>query len=507
MKRKVFILGIDGAELELIRRWTERDKLPHFQKLLKEGSWGKMKSTIPPLTPCAWSSFMTGKNPGKHGQFSFYKLNEKYELDINWGEHRTEKAIWKILSDHGKKCCVMNVPFTYPPEKVNGYLISGFMTPSLENNFTYPVKLKNELIKKFPRFRLTEKTRYSDRNKDRESYMNDILELTDLHGNIAEYLYKKENWDFFMVTFMGADHMQHWYWKYMDETHPQYEDHETFSSAIYNVYSKIDGILGRMMDYMPEETVIIIMSDHGFGKYLKDVNINEWLKQKEYLKIKTSHSAKMKKILISLGIDTDRLIKIALKIGGAKLSDILPFDLKKKVLDATSYTWKDINWKKTKAYSFGYYGSIFLNKENLKITKNKNEHDLVRKEINEQLQELKDPETDEKVVDEIWFKEDIYKGKKTNLLPDISFSMKNFSYASSMTFAFPSGNIFSDPKTLKSGEHRLYGTFIIYGNGIKRGNVVKNVEIIDLAPTILSLMNIEPPKDMDGKVLQEVLEK
>ena len=119
---RVVVVGLDGATFDLIEPWASQGKLPTFRKLMAGGAWGRMNTTVPPLTPCAWSSFMTGKNPGKHGQFSFYKLNENWDLDIDWDEYRSEETIWQILSKEGKRCCVINVPLTYPPHKLNGYM-------------------------------------------------------------------------------------------------------------------------------------------------------------------------------------------------------------------------------------------------------------------------------------------------------------------------------------------------------------------------------------------------
>jgi predicted AlkP superfamily phosphohydrolase/phosphomutase len=488
MEKRIVVLGIDGAELDLLHHWTQEGALPNFEILLKKGISGKMKSTMPPITPCAWPSLFTGKNPGKHGQFDFFTLDEKKELRINWEEYRTEKTVWRILSDHGKKCCVMNVPFTYPPDIINGILISGFLTPDKNSRFAYPPSIKKEILDEFPDFRLAEQSRFTNRAADKKQYITDIVELTRLQGKVAAYLYKKDAWDFFMAAFMGADHAQHHYWKYMDTMHPAYEKDVHLKDAIYKVYCELDTIVGTFLDIITDNTILFVVSDHGFGTYEKDVNLNKVLKSAGYLTLKSSIPVALKSVALHLGIETSRIIPFLLKAGLVGLSKKHPEKRRGKTLDKISYTWKDIDWEKTKAYSFGYYGTIYICDQD--------NYEEIRKGIAEVLLNLND--NNGAVVDDIFFKENIYHGQKLDICPDIVFPMKNFSYAASNMFVFPSKKLFSSPKTLQSGGHRLGATFIVFTRNTDKGEKIEGVNIIDVAPTILTLLGIEPPSDMDG---------
>ena len=508
---KVVVVGLDGATFDLIEPWVEQGRLPTFKKLMRDGAWGRLKSTVPPITPCAWSSFMTGKNPGKHGQFSFYKLNESFGLDVAWREYRTEETVWQILSREGKRCCVINVPFTYPPHEMNGYMVSGFTTPSLRSNFTYPRELKKELLRAIPEFRISEDSRYSQRREDKRRFAQDIAELTDIHEKVARYLMEKEDWDFYMITFMAIDHIQHWYWKYMDESHPAHEPDEEFKDKILEIYVQIDSVLERLMQRLSQDTNLVLISDHGSGMYLKDVNVNQWLKEKGYLKMKRTPSTALKGLLRSLGVTPQSVIGLALKMGigrVAKPSPSVAGGLPKRVLDSIGYTWKDIDWRRTKAYSFGYYGEIFINLKGRETQGSVEpaEYDELREEIIAQLKTMKVSDSGERLVDHVWKKEELYWGNKTDMAPDINLCMRDYSYAAATMLAFPSGRIFSPPKTLKSGEHRGHGILLAYGAGVTKGCRIDNAEIVDLAPTILELMGVDIPSDMDGKVLREVLQ-
>ena len=148
MNKKVIILGFDGASLELITQWAEQGSLPNFKIIMEKGVHGHLQTTVPPLTPCAWSSFMTGKNPGKHGIYDFSYLDDQHELRIHTANDRISRDLWEYLTDSNLKSFVFNVPFTYPPKNINGIMVSDFTTPSTDVIFTHPSNLKDEILER-----------------------------------------------------------------------------------------------------------------------------------------------------------------------------------------------------------------------------------------------------------------------------------------------------------------------------------------------------------------------
>jgi predicted AlkP superfamily phosphohydrolase/phosphomutase len=452
---------------------------------------------------------MTGKNPGEHGIYDFYRLNDEFELEVNFADRRKEPAIWDYLTRAGKKSIVINVPFTFPPHKINGIMITDFTTPSLKSRFTYPDDFKQKLLKRFPNYKLSEDSKFSEIESDKINFLRDIFEITEQQFQVTKWLIK-ENWDFFMITFMGTDHIQHWYWKYMDKTHPEYteEGNKRYGDKIFQLYYKIDKIINELLKIIPSNTNVVIMSDHGAGPYLKNVYLNNWLRKKGYLYLKSNFRTNFKKVINFLNITPQSLVSLALKLGLGKLNKKTGFKSKKSIFDFISFTYKDVDWNKTKAYSFGYYGSIYLNKKNKEV---KDNYEKIREKIIKELRTLKNPETNEPLIDRLWKKEEIYHGKFFDRMPDIIFSMANFSYASSSMFGFASRKIFSKPITLKSGEHRLEGILFLYGPNFKKNKKINDANIIDLAPTILKLFNIDKifnsdnKRIFDGKILNEYI--
>src|SRR4030043_1186300 len=491
-KNKVIIIGLDGGEFEIINHLIKKNKLPNLKRAINNGSFGKLESTKPPLTPCAWSSFMTGKNPGKHGIYDFYFLDKNQNLKIYSAKDRKDKDLWQILSENNLKSIVFNVPMTYPAHKINGIMISDFTTPNLESKFTYPPSFKKILLKNFPNYKISEKGKFSQRIKDQKNFEKEITELLELRFQVFNWLLKNYQWDLAMVVFGATDHICHWYWQFKDKKN------SIFSNSIYKIYENLDNKIGNLFENFPQVN-FIFMSDHGFGSYQSDVNLNYWLMKNNYLFLKKRKERLMKRILKKLNISISGIVQFSLNLGMGKIINSLPHQIKEKIKSELTITFKDFDWEKTKAYSFGYYGSIYINQKVIKLSKEK---EKLIKELKYKLNKIKD-EKGKQLVDKIWLKKQLYSGRNLAKMPDLIFSMQNYSYACSSSFAFSSNSLFSEAKTYKSGDHRKDGIFITYGpNFVNTGKKLKNLSIMDITPTILHLYGVQVPQDMDGKVIK-----
>jgi predicted AlkP superfamily phosphohydrolase/phosphomutase len=509
-ENKVFVLGLDGATLNLIRPWAAEGKLPNLAKIMVQGSFGKLRSTIHPLTAPAWTSFMTGKNPGKHGIFDFISLMpDGHQIRYNNALSRKASSLWKILSDTGKRVIVVNVPFTFPPEKVNGILVSGLDTPSTESIFTYPPALYEEIKQSLGEYVIM--AQYQQ-NKGLDGYASAIFQMIENRTATVKYLLKNYPWDFFMVVFSATDIVQHTFWKYMDYNHPQYKEEGAakYGNVILDVYRKIDAEIGHIMEFFDETTTLIIMSDHGAGPLKKVVYLNKWLEQQNLLHFCRTNN----KALASTALARKFMGKCKKELPrGAKniISKFFP-EIKSRVDSylATSF----IDWSRTKAFSFGVHGNIMINLEGRQpkgIVRQGTEYEDVRSEIITGLSNLADPETGEVVVEKVYRREELYHGDYVRDAPDILIQWKDYSYTAQKDFGegiksvFQTRDKFEFSEIEHNGSHRLDGVVMMSGRPIKVGREIKGSEIIDLAPTILYLMGIEIPVDMDGKVLTSAL--
>jgi len=395
MPNKVFVIGLDGATLDLIRPWGAEGKLPHLAKIMKKGAFGELRSTIHPLTAPAWTSFMTGKNPGKHGIFDFISIApNSYDVRYNNARSCRAPSLWKILSQTGKKVISINVPFTYPPEQVNGILVSGLDTPSTRGVFTYPPSLGEELKKHLGDYIIMAQYR-----QGRAGYLEEMFRMIEKRLATVEYVLGKHPWDFFMVVFSATDIVQHTFWKYMDPDHPQYVRQEAaeFGDAIFRVYERMDSVIGELLTNLDEDTTLMIMSDHGAGALKKAVFLNKWLEEEGLLQPVQSSS-----IIQSGGSFWKSLLGILKRRmpRGVKETAFRLFpELKEKF---NSYlVASHIDWAQTKAFSFGVHGSIFINlagRQPAGTVASGREYEVLRDEIIAKLSLLADPDTGELVI-------------------------------------------------------------------------------------------------------------
>lgn len=508
-KERVFVIGLDGATFDLILPWVKEGKLPSLSYLMENGVYGELRSTVPILTPAAWSSFMTGKNPGKHGIVGFFtRENGSYVVKVMNSKHMSAKEMWTILSENSKKVGIVNVPLTYPPKRVNGFMITGMMmTPPESENFTYPSPLKKEVKRVVGETTLDPLFTYLE---GEEVFINEVFNSTEKLARISLFLLKKHEPDLFVVVFNGTDYIQHRFWKYIDSKHPGYKAEKAirFRKRIIRYYERIDEILGNFLKMADGRTTVIVMSDHGAGPLHKYIHVNSWLIQTGLLKLRKRRITGIKRFLYKVGFNPEKIFNALLSIRLLENIRIKTNRTNTKLRSISNklfMSFSDVDWPNTKAYSIGS-GLIYINlkgREPLGTVNPGQEYKKLRKQIATHLYRLKDPETGESVIDKVYKKEEIYTGPYIDALPDIVFIPKS-GYMTFEEYEFAASSVITRAKAI-SASHRLNGVLLMKGPGIKRGMHLKNANIMDLAPTILHVLGLPIPTDMDGRVLDEAL--
>lgn len=509
---KVVVIGLDGAPYPLIQKWSQEGYLPNLSRLIERGSFGILNSTIPVHSPTAWASFLTGVNPGKHGVFDFVRREaNSYQLRVMRADQIAGASLWHLLSEQGYRVGVVNVPMTYPPEPVNGFLVSGLGTPDYVP-YTYPPELSDKLNEMG--YQVNKKFFFDIKRQD--EWLDDVFTSSDLRGKVAVHLLQTEPCDFFMVVFRNTDEICHFYWHHMDESHPRHDPLAPirYKTAIRDLYKLVDHWVGQIVDAVDEDTSIIIMSDHGAGPLYQDVFLNEWLWQNGWLQLNqtTQKQSTVQKIAQHIGLTrkniSDTLTRLHLhrvEVGIKKLLGdkiyVLPRDERPEFMNA-------IDWTRTQAYSFGYYGQIYINlkgREPDGTIQSGEAYEHLRQAIAAKLKSLIDPRDGRSVVDKIYFKEDLYHGEQLEAAPDILAIMRDFTYMTRKGYEFAEkrGDLFRDPYTQETGSHRLEGICIAAGPHIEEGQLPPK-DIQDLAPTILHLMGCAIPIYMDGKPIAEL---
>jgi predicted AlkP superfamily phosphohydrolase/phosphomutase len=489
---RVFVFGIDGGTFDIILPAIRKGKLPNLQALMGEGSWGPLRSTIHPVTPMAWSSFATGVNPGKHSIFDFSRV-EGRQIRLNTAYDRQSPAIWTYLSQAGRNSIVLNVPFTYPPEKIHGIMIPGFDAPRVEQEIFHPKSVYHELIEQFGDYQL-DWTFPVGKKFDLEAYMSHVKDTIRHRAETSLYLLRNHPWDFFMLVFSSTDHVQHIFWRYPGGL-----------ELIEDTYQMVDKSLGEFLNHLPKEATKIIISDHGAGPIDRTVYLDNWLIREGYLK---RRQVDVQGPIIK---QIKHYFRLAVPTGLRKfLRSKLPY-LRGR-LEAAEHE-AAVDWSRTQAYSYGMYGNIYLNvrgrdpKGILDIAN----YDSVRREISKRLLELVDPETGERVVERVYGKEELYTGPYTSLAPDLVVRWRDYAYFTKRGIDRGKSVFGRDLKVNASefphtGTHRLDGIFIASGPQIKKNPYIFS-NIVDLAPTILYILGERVPPELDGRVINELFDE
>ncbi len=503
---KVFVLGVDGGTLDVILPLVERGKLPNFARLIREGAWGELQSTVPPSSGPAWASFQTGKEPSSHGIFDF--LNKKprsYDTYYINSTHIAGRRLWDLLGDCGLKVGIINVMVTYPPRPVNGFVLTGGLTPT-GVNFAYPEALAEEIRGRFGEYRLWGVGGINLTEGGERRFIDAYSDNAKRRMEIAKYLMSTREWDFFMVMFEETDPLQHELWKYMDREHPRYlDDAPAFvKDAIPNIYGLVDGFLGEVMGSLPDDATVFVMSDHGFGPMDRYILVNNFLVDAGLLKLRGGAGGALKRAAFSRGLTLERAYNIGRRLGLRRAAKAFRGGLGEAMLSSIAPSMKDIDWRRTRAFSVGTGGHIYLNvkgREPEGVVDPGNEYRQVRESVVRELSALVDPKTSNKAIERAFVREELHSGRFAEHAPDVSFlPARGFGTLQKQQFVAP--GVFIDSPSC--GTHRMDGVVMAWGPDIDVGRNITPARIWDLAPTILHLSRLSIPADMDGRVLTEV---
>lgn len=500
---RVLVVGIDGGTLDLIRPWAEQGHLPHLARLMAEGAWGPLESTLPPVTSPAWPSFATGKNPGKHGVFDFIRpRGGDFEMVTSRSIHGP--TLWQILSAAGRRVGVINVPVTYPPQPVNGFLISGMLSPH-SRRITYPEDLLAPYVDEIGPYRIAPSVQYKEGNE--ESFVADLVDLVERRGRYALRLMDDHPWDFFMVHFQASDVLQHAFWRFVDPTHPRH-DADVAARVVplmRHVFERIDGLVGQMVERLDEGTTVLVMSDHGFGPLHWVVNLNLLFLDRGLLHLKRSALTRLRAWLFRAGLTPASIWHLIERVGLQNYVWQVSKSTRNKVV-SKFLSFDDVDWSRTVAYALGHVGQIYVNlkgREPHGIVEPGAEYEAVRERVIAALQDLRHPETGEPLVDQVIPGERVAHGPFARWGPDLHVVFDGYRAIAFPLFATDSRLVTRQIRG-DSGCHRRHGMLIAWGAGIRPGPV-EGARIMDLAPTILHLMGLPVPDDMDGKVLTSIL--
>ena len=453
--RRVLVIGLDSAPPELVfHRW--RANLPNISRLMETGAWAPLRSTVPPITVPAWAAMMTGLDPGTLGFYGFRnRRSYAYDaLNIATSDAVTHPRVWDVLSQQGRRVAVLNVPQTYPPRKVNGLMISGFLTPDTTCNYTWPAELKAEIDAITGGYEIDVR---GFRTENKATLLDDIHRITGKHFAAARHLLHTRPWDFFMTVEMGTDRIQHGFWKHFDPMHPKHDPASPYRDAIPDYYARLDREIGKLLAIAGPRTTVLVVSDHGAQPMLGCLCINEWLMAQGYLALKNAPASPRR------------------------------------------LTPDDVDWSRTAAWAEGgYYSRVFLNVRGREPqgTILPTDYETLRTRLAAEIAQI----CDDKGVplNSVVFRpEDVY-SQVNNIAPDLIVYPGNLAWRSAGSIGLGSHITYDNDTGPDDANHGEYGIFVASGPGVPAAGGIEPLDIRDVAPTILRLLDCRPPV-MQGK--------
>jgi predicted AlkP superfamily phosphohydrolase/phosphomutase len=453
---RVLVIGLDGATLDRMDPLMAEGLLPHLAALRARGAGGVLESTLPSVSPPAWATAITGVNPGKHNIYDFYRMAvSSTEGILNTSRDRRAHPVWRFLNGAGYRTGIMNIPMTFPPDSVDGFFISGFPYGANTTGYTWPAELEEEL-QPYPLDPFGEGIVAGSE----QPFLDQLVHTFDRHSAEAKRLLVEEDWDLFWVVFTGIDKSQHFFWKFSDPEHPDYDAGlaEHFGPAIRDFYIRADRAVGEMLEIVGPETNVIVMSDHGMGPVYRELRMWNWLRQRGFFRPDTSGGGRHWLEAYPPGPFADAL---RVSIAGRDPNGQIP----------------------------------------------RGEASEVRERLVADLSALVDPVTGAKFVEKVWVREQLYDGPWVENAPDVVFLETRGGFAGRGTIEVGEAEhpLFGPASYSFSGYHRPEGFLIAAGPDFATDPERRTYSLLDIAPTIYWLFRLPMPSDLDGTVPAELV--
>jgi predicted AlkP superfamily phosphohydrolase/phosphomutase len=454
---KILVLGLDCAAPELLLGY---DDLDNIRRLMESGAYGRLLSVVPPITVPAWMCLATSQDPGSLGVYGFRnRVDHSYNgLSIATSRSMTEPAIWDQLAREGKRSIIIGVPPGYPPRRINGLSVSCFLTPDTEKNvFTHPPELSQEIRQLVGCYPVDVQ---GFRTADKAWLRDQIFAMSRIQFQVVRHLMQTKDWDYFHFVDIGLDRIHHGFWKYHDPAHVLHEPNSPFRTTVHDYYRHLDTEIGRVLELVSDDTIVLLVSDHGAQRLDGGFCVNEWLVREGFL------------VLKSYPKEVTPLAKL------------------------------DVDWEQTKVWSEGgYYARVFLNvkgREPQGVIEPA-EFESFRERIKAKFEATADAQG--KLLGTLVFKpEDIYH-KVRNVAPDLIVHFGGLYWRSIGGVGYPTIHILENDTGPDDCNHAQFGAFVLAAaNNPLRGDI-SGARLLDIAPTLLELGGYEIPPSMQGRSL------
>ncbi len=400
---------------------------------------------------------MTSQDPGMLGFYGFRNRKSHGYEDLYFANAKYVKAktLWNYMSRNRMRSLVFGVPQTYPPRPLNGVLVSSFLAPGKDVQFTYPDEVKAELDLAADGDYMIDVEDFRTEKKD--ELLKGIYTMTERRFKAFRHMYAKDSYDFAIMVEMGIDRIHHAFWRYFDKEHRLYEPGNKYEDVIHDYYVMVDEEIGRTLDALPSDASVMVVSDHGAKTMTGAICINEWFQREGYL------------------------------------------TLKEQPKEPTRFKTSMVDWSKTKAWGEGgYYSRVFMNVEGREPEGiiPADQYEAARDELKARLEAIEDE--DGNCINTKAFKaEEVYRDVK-NIAPDLIVYLGNLDWRSAGSVGTGCIHMYENDTGPDDANHAEEGIFIWRSPGVGPGGP-NPYSIYDIAPTVLKYFNIDIPDEMIGE--------
>ncbi len=503
---KTLVIGLDGGSWDLLSPLCDLGVMPNLAALRERSAWGPLRSTQPPFTAPAWATFATGVNPGKHGVLNFVHTDGA-PASILRGQgtpvnstHIRAPLLWEYFSAYGKSVGSINLPLSYPLRPIQGFAISGMLTPPNARDWITPPSLARSLRDYIidldygrPGQPLSLETLPSPL-----AMLDDILRMTERRGMHSLRFMQEQSWDAFMVVFTGTDRISHHFWHYLQPGGNPRKLDARIAERLQDYFELLDQILGALVKMAGKESTTIMLSDHGFGPAARHwAHLNNWLLELDLLRLRMSKSSWMQRVKRNAPWLTDLAKRI------------LPPEARKTV-QQHGHLADAVDWDNTLAWAAPLYNNvagIYLHRTSHRPPGpvSPASASKLRDFIIQQAQMLRIPGRGAPLITAIHIRDELYHGPHTERFPDIILTLDE-DYAAVPTLGSTLITPIPPGQLLRSGDHRPDGIFLASGPVIRSGRLARTPGLVDLAPTILYLAGLPTPEGMDGQVIADIID-
>ena len=479
---KVLVLGLDGVTWDILDPLISEGHLPNLARLRETGASGSLDSVFPPLSPVAWTGVMTGKNSGKHGVFEFLEYGRD-PLNVRVNSSRSIKAdlLWEIASRYGFKTVAGGVPMSYPPRPAHnfpGLYLGDFLSPEQAPDFTSDPALFAELEQVVGPYRPWSTVIHDGGNE--LAVIDDLTQFLDQHLKTVEFLMRRCEWDLLIFDLMATDRFCHELWHVWDLTHRAARGREAELAALrprlIEFWKTLDRGVGAIHAMLPADAALLLMSDHGFGPIEWYVNFNVWLLEHKFIALEDSFYVKQKHWFYRRGM-TPEFVYNAMSRLGLGSHRVSRFRGKQssgldRLSESIFLSRRHIDWSRTRAYSQGNFGQIFLNLKGRQVRGcvEKADAKALRRDLIAGLREILHPATGQPLVEHVYESEELYQGPHAHLAPDLTVVLSDWRYRTIGLHDFTTHKVVS-PAFGPTGDHRMEGILIATGTPFRQGAV------------------------------------